>query len=73
MVLMQPHSTHIIYHCAKFGDDRTSLTSKVCPMPKYSDIYDLWEPVAIVIFNESLHTFVYILPVGQCTPYTNVM
>ena len=25
MVLMQPHSTHIIYHCAKFGDDRTSF------------------------------------------------
>ena len=25
MVLIQPHSTHIIYHCAKFGDDRTSF------------------------------------------------
>ena len=25
MVLMQPHSTHIIYHCAQFGDDRTSF------------------------------------------------
>ena len=22
---MQPHSTHIIYHCAKFGDDRKSF------------------------------------------------
>ena len=42
-------------------------------MLKYSDIYDLCEPVTIVIFNESLHTFAYILPVGQCTPYTNVM
>ena len=25
MVLIQPHSTHIIYHCAKFGDDRASF------------------------------------------------
>ena len=59
---MQPHSTHIIYHCAKFGDNQKSfnvifkkayisifLASNVCPMPKNSDIYELWEPVAIVI------------------------
>ena len=35
--------------------------SKVCPMLYksivYSDIYDLWEPITIVIFNESLQTF----------------
>ena len=37
-------------------------------MLKYSDIYDILEPITIVIFNESLQTFVYILPVGQCTP-----
>ena len=28
MVLMQPHSTHIIYHCAKFGDDCGTLKSE---------------------------------------------
>ena len=39
-------------------------------MLKYSDIYDLWEPITIVIFDESLQTLVYILPVGQCTPDT---
>ena len=36
------------------------LASKVCPMLKYSDIYDLREPITIVIFNESLHTVAYI-------------
>ena len=25
MVVMQPHPTHIIYKCDKFGDDRTSF------------------------------------------------
>ena len=25
MVVMQPHPTHILYQCAKFGDDRTSF------------------------------------------------
>ena len=84
MVVMQPHPTHIIYQCAKFGDYRMSfnvifdvatfnmlkayisifLASKLCPILKYSDIYDLCEPVTIVIFNESLQTFVYTLPVG---------
>ena len=48
------------------------LPSKVCPMLKYSDIYDLGKPITIVIFNESLPTFAYILPVGQYTPDTNV-
>ena len=43
--------------------------STVCPMLKYNDI---GEPIAIVIFNASLHTFVCILSVGQCTPDTNV-
>ena len=47
------------------------LASKVCPMLKYSDIYDPCEPLTIVIFNKSLRTFAYILPVGQCTRYTN--
>ena len=42
------------------------LTSKVCPMLKNCDIYDHWEPITIVIFNESLQTFVYIVPVSQC-------
>ena len=32
----------------------TGCSLKVCLMLKYSDIYDLWEPIAIVIFNESL-------------------
>ena len=64
MAVIQPRPTHIIYQCAKFGDDLTSfnvicacatfnmhnrayihisifLASKVCPMLKYSDIYDL--------------------------------
>ena len=61
MAALQPRPTHILYQCAKFGDDRTSsfvtcatfdtykayanisifLASKVCPMLKYSDIYDL--------------------------------
>ena len=41
-------------------------------MLKYSDIYNLREPTTIVIFNESLRTFAYILPVGQCTPDANV-
>ena len=47
------------------------LTSKVCPMLKCSDIYDLWEPITIVIFNESLQTFayMYILPLGQCAAF----
>ena len=49
------------------------LASKVCPMLKYSDIYDILEPITIVIFNESLQTFIYILPVCQCTPDKNVM
>ena len=48
------------------------LASKVCTMLKYSDIYDLREPITIVIFNESLQTFAYILPVGQCTSDKNV-
>ena len=36
-------------------------------MLKYSDIYDIWEPITIVIFNESLQTcaYMYLLPVGQ--------
>ena len=25
MVVMQPHPTHILYQCAKFGDDRVSF------------------------------------------------
>ena len=29
----------------------------MCPMLKYSDIYDIWEPITIVIFNESLQNF----------------
>ena len=41
-------------------------------MLKNRDIYDLREPITIVIFNESLQTCVYILPVGQCTPDKNV-
>ena len=41
-------------------------------MLKYSDIYYLLEPITTVIFNESLQTVVYILPVGQCTPVRNV-
>ena len=89
MAVIQPRPTHILYQCAKFGDNRTSfnvicatfnmqkayshisifLASKVCPMLKHSDIY---EPITIVILNESLQTFVYIRPVGQCTPDKNV-
>ena len=34
----------------------------------YSDIYYIWEPITIIIYIESLQTFAYILPVGQCTP-----
>ena len=47
---------------------------KLCPMLKYSDtrIYDIWEPITIVIFNESLQTLSYILPVCQCTLDKNV-
>ena len=48
------------------------FSRQVCPMLKYSDIYDIWEPITIEIFNESLQTFEYILPVGQCTPDKNV-
>ena len=48
------------------------LASKVCPTLKYIDIFDLWEPITIVILNESLQTIVCILPVGQCTPDKNV-
>ena len=44
----------------------------MCPMLKYCDIYDILDPITIVIFNESLQTFAYILPVGQCTPDKNV-
>ena len=40
---------------------------------KNSDIYDIWEPMTIVIFNYSLQTFVCILSVGQCSPNKNVM
>ena len=48
------------------------LASKVCPMLKHSDIYDLREPITIAIFNESPQTFAYILSAGQCTPGKNV-
>ena len=65
MAVIQPRPTHILYQCAKFGDDWTSfnvrfdvvrrltckmpipihilifLASKVCPMLKHSDIYDI--------------------------------
>ena len=37
---------------------------EVCHMTKYSDIYDPRGPEAIVIFNESLQTFLYIRSVG---------
>ena len=50
----------------------TSRGVKCVSMLKHSDIYDIWEPIIIVIFNESVHTFLYILPVGPCTPDTNV-
>ena len=46
---------------------------KCVPMLKHSDIYDLREPITIVIFNESLQACAYILPVGQCTPDENIM
>ena len=29
MAVIQPRPTHILYQCAKCGDDRTSLTSLV--------------------------------------------
>ena len=41
-------------------------------MLKYSDIYDLLDPIAIGIFKESLHTCICILPVSQYTPDKNV-
>ena len=44
------------------------LWYKSVSLLKYSDIYDIWEPITIVIFNESLQTFVYILPACQCSP-----
>ena len=36
------------------------LASKECHMLMYSDIYDIREPITIVIFNELLRIFVYI-------------
>ena len=62
-------------HCFKAKSVNASwrhMASNVCPMLNHSDIYNISEPITIVIFNESLQTFAYILPVGQCTPDKNV-
>ena len=48
MAVIQPRPTHIIYQCANIS---IFLASKVCPMLKYSYIYDALEPITIVIFN----------------------
>ena len=43
MAVILSRPTHILYECANFGDDLTSisifLASKVCPMLKNSDIH----------------------------------
>ena len=35
MAVIQPRPTHILYQCAKFGDDRTSFNIPIYP---YFDI-----------------------------------
>ena len=41
MAVIQPRSTHILYQCAKFGDDRTSFNVifDVCDVEHVKGLY----------------------------------
>ena len=41
MAVIQPHPTHILYQCAKFGDDQTSFNVifDVCLYPYFGILF----------------------------------
>ena len=43
MAVLQPRPTHILYQCAKFGDDRTSLNVifDVCDVQHVKGLYHI--------------------------------
>ena len=56
MVVMQPRPTHILYQCAKFGDDRTSFNAifDVCDVyfstiSRYIDLKFIRDTYRVVI------------------------
>ena len=62
----KPRPTHILYQCAKHVKALCThfsifLASEVCPMLKYSDIYDIWKAhnycnIQWIITNFGIHT-----------------